>query len=414
MKGTTMINFNKAVKLINQNTQTLPIVELPLIESLGFVLAEKIHTKTPIPAFKSSAVDGFAVNLKALKSASENNPVKLKIQGIIQAGDTNKYILKQNFTFKIFTGALVPENTDAIIMKEDVIEEDDYIIVNKVPEKKENIRAKGEEYPQGKLVFDKHTVITPPVISMLAFLGIGKVRVFNKPKVSIIVTGNELKDYQEKVKEGEIRDSNGPFLVTALKALGITPVFVKTIKDDKNLIKDVIQEATGISDIIITAGGVSVGDYDYVKEASAEVGFNEIYWKIAIKPGKPNYFAKNGNKLLFGLPGNPVAVAVAFYMLVRFAIFKMMGVKCVPTKYDSAPLLFALSKKVGRMEFVRGRYINYSDKNVYVEPIMKRESHMIGSIALANCLIHFPQNKSFLPRGSIVDVTNVDWFKIGY
>lgn len=404
-----LISYENAKSLIRKNVKKLSVKKVDLLDSIGCVLAEDIYTKTPIPTYDSSAVDGFAVNLSDISSASSKNQIKLKIQNTIQAGDIKKYILKPKHTFKIFTGAVVPENVNTILMKESVSEKKGYIIVTKPTKLGENIRIKGEEFKDGALILKKNTFITPPVVGMLASLGIAKVSVIRKPRVSIIVTGNELKRYDASLKLGQVRDSNAPAIFAALNSLGIKPVSYQIIKDELHLTTKALREVEKISDLIITAGGVSVGERDYVREAAKRVGFKEIYWQIAIKPGKPNYFAVKGGKLLFGLPGNPVAAIVSFHNLVKLAISLLMGYLPRRNEVLKAKLLYGLRKKERRLEFVRAYLYKDETGSYLVAPTIGQGSHMIGGLVKANCFIKFPRNASFLPRGTLVDVVKFEW-----
>lgn len=407
-----MISFEKAKLLIRKNIKQLPPQKVDLMDSIGCLIASDIFAKSPVPMFDSSAVDGFAVNISDLTQASKSNPVKLKIKNTIQAGDTRKYILKPHLAFKIFTGAIVPENVNAILMKEHVVEEDGYVIITTIPRIGENIRKAGDEFSVGDLMLKKNTLITPPVVAMLASLGVIKVDVIPKPRISIIVTGNELKGYNQELELGQIYDSNSPALFAALKSIGITPVFVKTVGDDINVITRTLKKAELVSDVIITAGGVSVGEFDLVRESAKLLGFKEIFWKVAIKPGKPNFFAVKGKKLFFGLPGNPVAAIVSFNNLVKYAIALLMGKKFGDKEKIKARLLTDLTKKEGRLEFVRG-YISKNKFGEYVvAPTKGQESHMLGGLVKANCLIKFPRIENFLPAGSEVEIISLDWFKI--
>lgn len=405
-----MISYKEALTLIKEHTKKLNTVKIPILDSLGFVLAEDIYTKHPIPNFDSSAVDGYTIKINDVLQASEKNPIKLKIKKTIQAGDLKKHVQQNGQTYKIFTGALIPVGTDSVVKLENVIEKSDFILINHIPEGGKNIRFRGEEFSQGEKVLNKGIKINPPVIGLLASLGIKNVKVFRKPKVSIIVTGNELRSFNENIRRGQIRDSNAPSIIVALNAIGIKPVLVSHVKDNLNLITKKIKQASLVSDIIITAGGVSVGDYDFVIEASSSLGFRQVYWKIAMKPGKPNYFGVKGKKLLFGLPGNPVAVLVSFYTLVRYAISLMMGYEENYFVSMRAILTEELEKNEGRLNFVRGILQKNSDGKIFVSPTRGQDSHMLGGIAIANCLIIFPESKNNLYKGSEVEIIPLNWF----
>lgn len=406
-----MIDFHKAQKLIEDNTKVLSVTRLPLMETLGYTLAENILTKHPIPIFDSSAVDGFAVNVNYIKPSSGENPISLKIQKVIQAGDTRKYSLKKNHTFKILTGALIPHKVDAVVMKEDVEEIGGTVIIKTLPIRGANIRSRGDEFSKGDLVLPSGKIITPPMLGLLASLGYTNVNVYRKPKVSIIVTGNELKKFSERIKPGEIRDSNLPSLSAALHLLDIQPEYAISVKDQKSEIKKSIQKALKISDVIITAGGVSVGDYDFVKDVCKNIGVKNVFWRVSIKPGKPLFFGKKGKKLIFGLPGNPVAALITFYLFVKPTILRMKGQTRQQNFIQTAILESGIKKNSARLEFVRGTLRKKSNGKFCVIPTKGQDSHMLGGLANANCLILFPKNANYIKKGSEVKIELLKWIQ---
>lgn len=406
-----MLEFHEAQKLIEEQTKPLNAIKLPLMETLGYTLTKNIIAKHPIPIYNSSAVDGFAVNINYLKPSPGKNPVSLRIQKVIQAGDTRKYLLKKNYAFKIFTGALIPHNVNAVVMKEDVEEIGGTVIIKTLPKHGANIRSRGEEFSKGDLVLPSGKIITPPVLGLLASLGYTIVDVYRKPKVSIIVTGNELKIFSERIKPGEIRDSNLPSLSAALQLLDIQPEYAISVKDQKSEIKKGIQKALKISDVVITAGGVSVGDYDFVKDVCRSLGIKTVFWRLAIKPGKPLFFGTKGKKIIFGVPGNPVAALLSFYLFIKPALLRMMGQIKKPDSIQTAVLESDLRKKAGRLEFVRGIFKRKPNGELVVNATKGQDSHMLGSIANANCLIIFSKDSTEIEQGSKVRIILIDWSK---
>ncbi|MDI6802311.1 MAG: molybdopterin molybdotransferase MoeA [Bacteroidota bacterium] len=404
-----MIDYHEAQKLIEEQTKPLNAIKLPLMETLGYTLAKNIIAKYPIPTFNSSAVDGFAVNVNGLKLFSHKNQVSLKVQAVIQAGDTRKHSLKNNHTFKIFTGALVPRNINTVVMKEDVEEIGGNVIFKTLPEVGTNIRKCGGEFSKGALVLSSGVIITPPVLGLLASLGNASVNVYRKPKVSIIVTGNELKKFSEQIKPGEIRDSNLPSLLAALQLLNIQPEYAMSVKDQKREIQKAIQKALKISDVVITAGGVSVGDYDFVKDVCSSLGIKTVFWRAAIKPGKPLLFGTKGKKLIFGVPGNPVAALLSFYLFIKPTLLRMMGQTEKQNFIQTAVLESDLRKRAGRLEFVRGIFIKKPDGKLVVNPTKGQDSHMLGGFANANCLIHFPKDENVIMKGTSVKIELLKW-----
>ncbi len=404
-----MITFEKAIENILKHTQCLPKTSVTLVQSLGYVLAETIKAKEPIPRFNSSAVDGYAVRFEDIKNASYTAPKLLPIIGEVKAGDTVIPILRKGFAIKIFTGAVVPQNANALVMQEFTAEKNRTVSIFRKVRKGENIRRHGQEFRKNQIVLKRGTLITPPVVGMLATLGYSSVRVTRKPCVGLIITGNELRNPGVKLQTGEIYDSNSFALTAALQSHGINPVTVKILKDNKRFIKSALEKTIALSDVVITVGGVSVGEYDLVKEIFTELDVKKIFWKVAMKPGKPNYFGTLDKKLIFGLPGNPVAALVSFHLLVMPAIRKLMGDDYKKEFYLNAKITSDLKKKPGRLEFVRGIVSTNRFDELVVTPTKGQDSHMIGGLANANCLIHFPKEENFISKGSIVKVELMNW-----
>jgi molybdopterin molybdotransferase len=404
-----MIEFEEAINKILKHTHCLSSEFVKLNDSLGYVLAENVVAREPIPRFDSSAVDGYAVCIEDLKNASNKTPVELPIIGEVKAGDTIIPILRKNYAIKIFTGAVVPKNTTAVVMQENTKTEKKNVLIFRKPEKGENIRRAGEEFKKDAVVLAKGELITPAVVGLLASLGYAKIRVFRKPKVALIVTGNELQLPGRSLRVGKIYDSNSFGLAVALESRRIYPIFVRLVRDDKQSIRKAISKAVKLSDVIISVGGVSVGEYDFVKEVLINLGVKEIYWKVAIKPGKPNFFGVLGKKLVFGLPGNPVAAMLSFYKLVIPALNKLMGMSNSSILELRAVLTQGIKKKAGRLEFVRGILTTDKDDKLFVTPAKGQDSHMLGGLAKANCLIHFPKEETIIPKGSMATVELLRW-----
>ncbi|MBU1297653.1 MAG: molybdopterin molybdotransferase MoeA [Bacteroidetes bacterium] len=399
-----MIQYHEAQKLIEEHTKTLQPVKLPLMESLGCALAENIFTKTPIPIFDSSAVDGYGVKVSDIRNASKENPVVMKLVGEIKAGDSSKLKLSRGECVRILTGAPVPLSIEAVVMKEFTNQNGDKIIFKTSTKHGDNVRYKGEEFKKGDKAIATNTFISPAVVGLLATFGIRKVKVFQKPKVAVLVTGNELVQIDKKIKPGQIYDSNFYTLSSALKEMDIDAINLGIAKDDKNDLLKKISVGLESADILLVSGGISVGEYDYVQDIFDELRVKKIFWRIAMKPGKPTYFGVKGKKLVFGLPGNPVASLLVFSRLVEPAIQKVMG------KLEHKPIiLFArlehdLKKRSKRLEFVRAKLNTTENGELTVSATKGQDSHMLGGMVEANCLIYFPMEMELLNKGTKVKV----------
>jgi molybdopterin molybdotransferase len=445
-----MLTYEQALKAILDNCQPLASETISLGNSLRRVLAAPIKANFDLPQFNNSAVDGFGVLVEDLVKASPENPKSLVVIGEMTAGaDPSANIANTRINpgqcIRILTGAPVPGTVEAVVMKE-VCKEKREGKVDGPPEAidvcasariGENIRLQGEEIEAGATVLQPGTVVTPPVLGLIATLGITEFSVHRSPRVAVIATGDELIEPGQPLAEGQIYNSNTYALVAALNALGVTEVKRFHAKDNREETTRVLQEALAFADIVISAGGVSVGEYDFIKDVCEEQGVETIFWRIAIKPGQPVYFGVNrkskAGQLVFGLPGNPVSALVTFNLFVKPVIARLQG--AVNTKrLFQAKAARNLKKKAGRLDFVRGQLSlvnsgesNYGQTNgskspnesrgtkqaidITVMPTLGQESHMLTGLAKADCLMHFAQEQEFLPEGEYLPVELLNWFE---
>ncbi len=409
-----MISFEEARSEILQATYRLESQEMRLAKLLGSYLAGPVVANRDLPAFDNSAVDGYGVLVSDLHGASEESPVALKLSGTIQAGDTGVEMLSSGAALKILTGATVPDSVDAVVMREYCEERNGHVLVKQSVRTGENIRRRGAEFKQGQEILPAGLKITPPMIGLLAMLGFPTFPVYKKPRVAIIATGNELVKPGRDLQHGQIYDSNTYALVAAVSDLGIDRCRTFLARDDADSTRNAIRHGLKESDVLITAGGVSVGDYDIVKDILEECGVHGHFWRIAIKPGKPVYFgtldSKKGSKrkLVFGLPGNPVSALVTFHQLVRPALLKMMGASTFTIQSVPGKLTKTLSKKAGRLEFVRAVMSLEGDQTM-IQPTAGQDSHMLGGLSLANCLVRFDREAEVIEEGDRVLAELLSW-----
>jgi molybdopterin molybdotransferase len=399
-----MINFKEALNLVLSHTPILPVDEKSIYEINSDILAEDIKAKEDLPLFSNSAMDGFALRSEDLKYA----PVALKIKGCIKAGDSPGRRVNKGEAMKIMTGAPLPEGADAVVMVEDTEEKEKEVLVNKVIEKDENVRLKGEEIKKGQLGLKKSTKLSPVSVGFLSSMGYGKVKVFNKPKVSVLITGSELVKPGRELKNGKIWESNFAALNAAIKEIDIKPIFLGIARDNLNDLEKRIQRGLETADVLLICGGISVGDYDFVQEILQKLGVSKIFWRVAVKPGKPVFFGKKDEKLIFGLPGNPVSVLVTFLEFVQPAILKMMGQKDVLLREKEAILEENLQKKAGRAHFLRGSFYERNGKT-YVQSTGLQHSHILESFSRANCLIFLEKEKKYFEQGERVKIQMFPW-----
>jgi len=397
------ISVEEAKDLILENTRVLDSTVVHLTQAKGYVLGEDIISPVNLPFFTNSAMDGYAVKSANTEKTGENKPVFLKVVGTIRAGVYPDFTIGHGEAAKVMTGAPLPKGADSVVMVEYTEEKDGIVKVKKPVTASENIRYEGEEIKKGETALDVGTEVTPASIGFMAELGIDKIKVYRKPKVALVVTGEELVGANEQLKPGKIRDTNSVTLQSAISSETAELLFFGRVKDDASDIEEKLKKALEWCDVLLITGGVSVGDYDYVKEVLDKLRVEGIFWRVSQRPGGPLYFGRSGNSLIFGLPGNPASSLVCFYEYVRPALRKMAGKKSLHLLEIEATLLNELKKQPGKTNFVRG-YVEKKDDSFYVKSTGSQGSHMLKSFALSNCLIVFPKDSDRLPPGNRVKV----------
>lgn len=375
---------------------------IDLKKSLGRVVSDDIKSNLDVPSFNNSAMDGYAINIRLLKL---NNYI-LKEKGVSLAGKPYVKKLDHNSTVRVMTGSVIPKNCDAIIMKEMVEIDGEDICFPKNIKKNQNIRFIGEDIKKKSIVVKRGERINHTHLGILSSLGIKRIYVIVKPIISFFSTGDELISIEKRLKNGMIYDSNRYILYGLLKNL---PVIIKdmgVVKDNEKALIKKLDYASRISDIIITTGGVSVGDADFIKTALSKLG-KINFWKIAIKPGRPLAYGKIKKSYFFGLPGNPVSAVVTFQLFVLAAIDKFMTGKTRQSISIKAITNSNLSKKKGRVEYKRGYLIQSNGKN-YVNSTGLQGSNILTSLAKANCYIRLDSNVARVKKGDEVIVIPFD------
>lgn len=398
-----MITIEEALSIVMDNTRRLDPCFLDITEAYGRVIAEDIYATEDVPPFNNSAMDGFAIRFADTLGASTVCPVTLEILEDLPAGKATLTEVGKGQSIRIMTGACMPKSADAVVMLEDVEEKEGSILVNGPISEKENVREAGEDIRQGELVIPRDTVLGPAEIGLLASLGFSRIKTFAAPVVAIISTGNELVEVGDTLTPGKIRNSNSYSLNALVLKYGGIPYRLGIAADQEEVIRGKMEEALR-ADLILTSGGVSVGDYDYVKMVAEKMGAESYFWGVAMKPGKPLTFATIKGKPFFGLPGNPVAVMVSFEQFVRPAMLKMMGKQVLPLPEVEAELQEEIRKKPGRTHFIRGLLIKGESGKYMVSTTGPQGSNILKSMVLANCLIVVSKEKTFLNKGESVKV----------
>ena len=404
-----MLAFEDALEKILKHSHRLLSIRTPISLALGSVVSEEIKAREAIPLFDSSSVDGYAVRSEEIKGASDKDPVSLPLQGTVFAGATPPHPLRPSHTMKIMTGAPLPRHADAVVMREIVRDKGGLIVFTAATKTGNNLRRRGEEFSKGEAVFLKGSLITPPVVGMCAALGYPSIKVYRKPRIAIVVNGNELRSPSVKLRPGQIRDANSFAIAAALESIGIVPCLILHSGDTKEHLTKIFARALRNADVVVSAGGVSVGDSDFVKDVLTDLRVRTVFWKVAMKPGKPNYFGTRGKKIIFGLPGNPVSAMVSLETLVIPALRKMMGIPYAGLAGDEAVLETDFRKVPGRIEFVRAIAARTSEGRWSVRPAVGQGSHMIGGLARANCMIVAPEECEQIAKGETVKIRFLSW-----
>lgn len=396
-----MIPVEEARRSILENTKVLESIEIPLTEAEGLVLSEDIISYVNLPYFTNSSMDGYALKSKDTKGANESSPVSLKIVGVIRAGDYPNFPINNKEAAKIMTGAPLPEGADSVLMVEYTEEEEGIVKIKRDVSPGESVRYEGEEIEKGEIALEMGAVLNPPSIGFLAELGIKNVKVYRKPRVALLVTGEEVIGFDEELKPGKIRDTNSLMLRAALLQEKAEFVSLGQAMDEIRDIEEKLIRGLWCDALIVT-GGVSVGDYDYVKDVFRNLGVEGIFWRVAQRPGGPMFFGRRNDNLIFGLPGNPASTLVCFYEYVRPALQKMIGKKDVFLVNVEATLLEEIRKKSdGKTYFLRG-HLEKKDDSFYIKSIGTQGSHILKSFALSNCLMVVPADVTHIPSGSKV------------
>ena len=415
-----MIPVKEALEIILGEIKTLGVETVDILDSPGRVLAEDISAGRPNPPWDNSAMDGFALMAGDTKGASRENPVKLRVIYDIPAGQVPKGPVKKGEAVRIMTGAPVPDGADSVVMVERTragaagVGE---VFVLEESRIGDNIRKSGEDFRSGTVVIKKGSLIRPAEVLMLATVGKARARVFKKPTVSVLSTGDELVDIGTAPAPGKITNSNGYALCALVGEAGAKAVQLGIARDTLEGLTEKLREAVK-ADCIITSGGVSVGDYDLVKDVLRDMGSEMRFWKVAMKPGKPLAFGVIGGKPAFGLPGNPISSMVAFTEFVRPALLKMAGRKEIFIRAFPAKLTGDVLKKPGRMNFLRGE-LSIKDGDFTVTPLEGQGSGVVSTMVKANCFIIVPEETSVIKAGETVkiqpfDPTVLDAGKPGY
>jgi molybdopterin molybdotransferase len=389
-----LLSIEEAQELVLQQVERLPSETVPVEASVGRVLSEPATSVIDLPPFDSSAMDGFALR-------SVDTPGTLPVPLRIAAGAPAERSLAPGEAMGIATGGAVPEGADAVIPLEYVVDSDNTIEIAEAVKPGANIRPTGGDLGRGAVVVEAGVRLGGAQVAALSAAGVAEVRVSQRPRAAVLATGSELRRPGEPLEPGQIYEANGILIEAQLASAGAAVERLSTVTDDEDAHRSALELGLG-ADVLVTSGGVSVGPHDLVRRIEAELGVEEVFWGVSVKPGKPISFGVREGRLVFGLPGNPVSVLVGFELFVRPAVLALQGVVHPLPRFERGRLVGELVRNPGRDELVRGR-LSFDDEGPLVEPLPGRESHMIARAALADALVLVRRGEDRLDPGDSIE-----------
>jgi molybdopterin molybdotransferase len=384
-----------AQRLILERVRALPAEPVSLEDASGRVLAEEVESVIDLPPFPSSSMDGFAVR-------AADTPGRLRVVARIAAGRPADAELRAGEAMGIATGGVIPEGADAVIPIEYVVDHDNAIEIPAQALPGANVRPRGGDAGAGEVVAEAGARLTPARLGALAAAGVAEVRCSRRPRAAVLPTGTELRRPGEALAPGEIYEANGLILSAQLDAAGATVERLAAAADDEAAHREALERALEF-DLVVSSGGVSVGPHDLVRRIAAELGVEEVFWRVAVKPGKPIAFGVRDGTLVFGLPGNPVSTLVGFELFVRPAVLGLQGVRDPLPRFERGRLAGGTrSRNPERDELVRARS-RLAEAGAELELLSGQESHMIVRAAAADVLVLIPRGQGELREGATVD-----------
>ena len=402
-----MISLEEVRAVILARIEILPEEEVSLAEALGRTLSQSVSSTDPIPPFDNTAMDGFALRAVDVARATPDSPVELEVTAVIEAGREEEKAIVEGTAMRIFTGAMLPDGADAIIPFERCDGFDEKTVAITFPVKKgAHIRRKGEDVGADSEVLAAGTRLGPASIGLLASVGLARVPVRKRPRVAVHSSGDELVPVDAPLAPGKIRNSNLYSLCARIEEWGAEPLSRPVLADDLDRIRTGLRQTLALRpDAIVTTGGISAGDFDYIRDIAQELGEDVEVRKVNMKPGKPLVDGTIAGVPFFGLPGNPAACLVSFEIFVRPALAKMEGRKDGELPRRSAEVTGEIPLGDNpRLQYLRGR-VEFDDDGIYrLSPVGEQGSHLLSSFADANCLIEVPPHRGNLSEGERVEV----------
>lgn len=389
-----MVSVQEAFSILKNNLPEPKEVEYLLSNARKHVLSQSLYSPINMPPFRQSAMDGFALNF--------HDSLNYEIIGEIKAGDSHQVNLLPGQAIKIFTGAAVPDSALAVIQIEKVTVNENILKLEEYPKLRLNIRPIGEQNAKGDLTLEKGSVLNAAAIGFLAGLGFTTVKVYQKPTIGILITGNELVKPGNPLEYGKVYESNGVMLESALKDAFYNAVTLYEVNDDFENTKKKLQKAVSENDVVLVSGGISVGDYDFVSQALKELEVETLFYKVNQKPGKPLFAGKLKDKLVFALPGNPAACLTCFYVYVLPTLTILSGNVTNYNQTSKKTITHNFSVNNSRCQFLKAAVIGND-----VTILSHQNSSMLNTFSIANALVYLPDGTYEIEKDSKVDIYHI-------
>jgi molybdopterin molybdotransferase len=387
-----MIRVEEAIAIIHHNSlPTNSFETIEIAKANGYILYSDVISPINMPPFRQSAVDGYAISI--------HDKTTYNVIDEIKAGDHHRPTLKKGEAVRIFTGAPVPDSANAVIMQEKVNIDKHIVTIESLISLNENIRSLAEQVTKGEIALQKSTLLTPAAIGFIISLGVTEVTVYSKPSIAIVVTGNELAEAGKDLVYGQIYESNAVMLTAALKSLNFQNVSTYKVADNYQETVNVLRNVIATHDLVLVSGGISVGDYDFVGTALEELNVEQLFYKVKQKPGKPLFFGKKENKMVFALPGNPAAALSCFYIYVYPALQRMSGNSTFSLTKVKAQSESNIPTPGDRAQFLKAIYHNGT-----VEILEGQNSSMLHTFAVSNAIVFVPEEVDSIKINDDVEV----------
>jgi molybdopterin molybdotransferase len=399
-----MIDVARALELFDKHISPMESERLSVAHAAGRVAAREVTSKIHLPPFAQSAMDGFAVRAADLAGASKESPVQLLRVGEVAAGDTGSLpSVNERQTVRVFTGGRIPPGADAVVRQERADSSDEQVSFVEPVESGKDVRAVGEELQKGTTLIEPGVRLDERHIGVLSMCGHAEVNVTRQPAITLLISGDEIISPGIELRTGEVYDANTPFLAGWLKKHGYTNIEIVAVEDDRRAVKRALKIALGQSDLVVSTGGVSVGDYDFFGDVADEIGLETIFWKVSQKPAKPLLFARSGQASLLGMPGNPGAVFVSTYVYLRRVLDLLEGAEPAGPRMCSGVLSSGIRHSAHKLSWT-GCTLSYSDDGrAQLEPV---GGHRMSQLFRADAIVQVPAGEGELAAG-----TTVQWFR---